>query len=92
MFTKKHGVIRAEEDAETLYASIDMVASIIQRKLRKIKEKDTDHGRHMKGYNRSKLTALDLAPVADDIEAVPDEEDDQDNTIIEVYYLLLLYE
>lgn len=67
IFTKKHGVIRAEEDAENLYGSIDMVSSVIQRKLRKIKDKDTDHGRHMKGFNRSKVREIatdnyDLAP------------------------------
>ncbi|CAN0922751.1 Ribosome-binding factor PSRP1, chloroplastic [Linum grandiflorum] len=52
LFTKKHGVVRAEEDAETTFASIDLVSSVVQRKLRKIKEKDSDHGRHMKGNSR----------------------------------------
>lgn len=55
VFTKRHGVIRAEEDAENFYGSIDLVSSIIQRKLRKIKDKVSDHGRHMKGFNRSKV-------------------------------------
>jgi len=55
LYSKKHGVIRAEEDSETVYGSIDLVSSIIQRKLRKIKEKESDHGRHMKGFDRLKV-------------------------------------
>lgn len=48
-------MIRAEEDSDTLYGSIDLASSIIQRKLRKIKDKVSDHGRHMKGFNRAKV-------------------------------------
>lgn len=48
-------MVLAEEDADTLYGSIDMVSSIIQRKLRKIMEKESDRWRHMKGFNRLKV-------------------------------------
>ncbi|KAG1362451.1 putative Ribosome-binding factor PSRP1, chloroplastic [Cocos nucifera] len=73
LFTKKHGVIRAEEDAETLYGSIDLVSSIIQRKLRKIKEKESDHGRHMKGFNRLKFREPEAPRIIG-----KDEEEDRD--------------
>lgn len=74
MFTNRHGVVRAEEDAETIYASIDLVSSIIQRKLRKIKEKESDHGRHMKGFNRLKVRG----PVPQVVEGDADEVSQQE--------------
>lgn len=72
-------MIRAEEDAESIYGSIDMVSSIIQRKLRKIKEKDSDHGRHMKGFDRLKVRDPELLLVQEDLETLPQEEEVEDD-------------
>ncbi|WVZ20876.1 hypothetical protein V8G54_008198 [Vigna mungo] len=90
LFTKRHGVLRAEEDAESTYGSIDLVSSIIQRKLRKIKEKESDHGRHMKGFNRLKVREpVEQLPVVEDKILSPEDEEESIDEVGSWYFTVV---
>ena len=73
MWKRRWGRQLKEEEGETVFGSIDLVSSIIQRKLRKIKEKESDHGRHMKGLDRLKVREPTIQPMK---EKTNDEEED----------------
>ncbi|KAL3651258.1 Ribosome-binding factor psrp1, chloroplastic [Castilleja foliolosa] len=84
VFTKKHGVIRAEEDTGSLYGSINLVSTITQKKLRKIKEKDSDHGRHMKGFYRLRVREPGPINITKDEDEVSDEGGENEDIIDEI--------
>lgn len=76
LFSKRHGVLRAEEDAESTYASIDLAAAIIKRKLRKIKEKETEVRRHGDVWDEAAVPPADLLLVTDHAADLEAEEQD----------------
>eukprot|EP00210_Caulerpa_lentillifera_P004323 g4126.t1 len=45
LYTQRNGVIRSEESADILYASIDLVCDKLERKLQKVKEKAISKGK-----------------------------------------------
>ena len=68
----KNGTIRAEEEADDLYASIDSVADKLERKMRKVKEK-----KNAQRAGKSKTNPKDATAMAVD-EAMEAEEAEDD--------------
>ncbi|CAN6296980.1 unnamed protein product [Urochloa humidicola] len=87
LFSKRHGVLRAEEDAESTYASIDLAAAIIKRKLRKIKEKETEvRHTHTKEWAAAaaSMDDADADAAADDALAAAVGAEDEDTVLAKV--------
>ncbi|XP_024526955.1 ribosome-binding factor PSRP1, chloroplastic-like [Selaginella moellendorffii] len=60
LFTKKHGVLRAEEDGGNMHACVDNASRLLGKKLLKLKDKLGLHGRLR---SRGRIQSLDKAPI-----------------------------
>ena len=68
----KNGTIRAEEEAEDLYAAIDLVSDKLERKMRKVKEKKNSK---MAAHNKNNPREATAAAVEEAMLAEEAEED-----------------
>lgn len=66
--TARHGVIRAEETRDDLYASIDVASDKIHRSLRKLKEKAVKKGNWPGRGSAKGLAKINEVLPADDLE------------------------
>lgn len=78
----KNGVIRGEEEADHINASIDEVCHKLSRKLRKLKERGGKH--HGKAHGASKRGSESLKEILTPAMEVEDDEDDEFEDLEEI--------
>ena len=82
----KNGIIRSEEEADDLYASIDAVSDKLERKLRKVKEKKiSKRPKHNKNAPKAQTDAI-VAEMAAADEALADESMDYTEIVREKFH------
>ena len=82
----RNGIIRSEEEADDLYASIDAVSDKLERKLRKVKEKKiSKRPKHNKNAPKAQTDAIVQEMQAAD-EALADESMDYEEIVREKFH------
>ena len=82
----KNGIIRSEEEADDLYASIDAVSDKLERKLRKVKEKKiSKRPKHNKNAPKAQTDAIVQEMQAAD-DALADESMDYEEIVREKFH------
>lgn len=72
----KAGIVRAEEEGDNLYKSIDLVSDQVYRKLRKLKERQSSKAAR-RGKKSAKDVSADIVEAMEDAASMDDEDEEE---------------